>query len=401
MNGMCDRVTRGVLNLAGAGAGVMIALAMLQPAAAQDCARLQAQIARLGGGHSQQLADAVQKQRNEIDRTETYARSVGCENRQFLFFGSPPPPQCGAIAAQIQRMRANFAQMQAELDRYGAAAVDAQRRDLIGRYNGACAAGLQTTAVPARGLDPLNAPPLYETGPMRQVPLDAPDDTPVDESNARGGGKAVCVRLADGGFFPVSYTAQRGGLADLEDLCRALCPNTEVRLFTYRLDGDIEDAVGIDGESYASLPNAHRFEKVYDPAASCKPPGQSWQQALSEAEQRFGSSAGSDIMVTQEKSDELARPRPNARASAAAKPKADTKTPKSKAPLPAAKPSEDASALDAAAAAQVPTAGQESSGISTSEGAGSALITGNQGEVREVIGHDGVKRRIRIVAPSL
>jgi pyruvate dehydrogenase E2 component (dihydrolipoamide acetyltransferase) len=100
----------------------------------------------------------------------------------------------------------------------------------------------------------------------------------------------------------------------------------------------------------------------------------------------------------------LSRPRPEAKAKPKpeAKAKPDSKTSKGKGPPPAvAKPSEDASALDAAAAAQVPTASRESSGISTSGGTGSALIGANQGEVREVIGRDGVKRKIRTVGPSL
>ncbi len=386
-------VTRGVLRWARAGA-VLFAFALPSAALAQteECARMQAQIARLGGGRPLQLEQAAQRQHSEIDRTEAYARSVGCENRQFLFFGSPPPPQCGAIAAQLQRMRANFAQLQAELERSGAAAADSQRRDMIGRYNSACA----TVAPRPRGLNSVFTAPLDEVSPMRQVPLDEPAGGLDDGQSSRGGGKAVCVRLADGGFFPVSYTAQRDSLVDLEDLCRALCPNTEVRLFTYTMGGNIEDAVGIDGESYASLPNALRFEKVYDPAASCKPPGQTWQQALAEAEQRLASSGRSDILVTQQKSDELSRPRPEPR------PKAEAKTPKGRAQpqMPAPIPSEDASALEAAAAAQVPTASRDSSGISASEGSGSTMIGAHQGEMREVTGPDGIKRKIRIVGPS-
>ena len=37
-----------------------------------------------------------------------YAHSIGCENRQFLFFGAAPPPQCDQINGQLGRMRANL-----------------------------------------------------------------------------------------------------------------------------------------------------------------------------------------------------------------------------------------------------------------------------------------------------
>ena len=39
------------------------------------------------------------------------ARSLGCENRKFLFFGSDPPPQCGQLNGQIARMQANLADL--------------------------------------------------------------------------------------------------------------------------------------------------------------------------------------------------------------------------------------------------------------------------------------------------
>ena len=39
-----------------------------------------------------------------------------------------------------------------------------------------------------------------------------------------GGSLALCVRQCDGGFFPVSYAAQRHNLDELQDLCKALCP---------------------------------------------------------------------------------------------------------------------------------------------------------------------------------
>ena len=41
------------------------------------------------------------------------ARSLGCENRKFLFFGSNPPAQCGEVNGQIARMQANLADLQA------------------------------------------------------------------------------------------------------------------------------------------------------------------------------------------------------------------------------------------------------------------------------------------------
>ena len=61
-----------------------------------------------------------------------YAHSIGCDHRQFLFFGSPPPPQCGQINAQIGRMRANLDELQSRAGGAGG------RGELIARYNAQC-----------------------------------------------------------------------------------------------------------------------------------------------------------------------------------------------------------------------------------------------------------------------
>jgi hypothetical protein len=401
----CSRRFRRILVAAVLGVDLVIAAGGAAVAQTADCTRLQAQIAGLshaGGAHAAAYDQAAQKQRGEIDRTSAYARSIGCENRQFLIFGSPPPPQCGAILAQIQRMRGNLEQLQSLAERAGGGpAVEAQRRDLIGRFNSYCGPGaVQRTEIPQpKGFFETlfgGGPPQPQADIPQQVPLDEPS-VAEDARGGHGGPKAVCVRLADGGFFPVSYAAHRGDLEDLEDLCRALCPNTEVKLYTYTLSGDIEQAVSIDGDVYTALPNALKYQKIYDPSASCKPPGQDWQQVLSGAEELLGNTSRRDVIVTPEKAAELSRP------------KLDQKTVKTKVgsgldapqPIPSPKIADDATASEAAAAAQVPTAGRESAGISQGDGRNGATIGAGQGVVREVTGPDGLKRKIRIIGPTL
>jgi hypothetical protein len=389
----------------GAGLGVSIGLSGGATVFAQgvDCQRLQAQIAALshaGNPHAAAYDQALQKQRNELDRTAAYAHSLGCGNRQFLFFGSPPPPQCGAIEAQIQRMRSNLEQLQGLLERAGGGPVaEAQRRDLLGRYNYACGPdAAQRVAVPQpKGFFEM----LFGGGQPQPAPQQVPlEETPApgEETHiAHGGPKAVCVRLIDGGFFPVSYTAHRNDLEDLEDLCRSLCPNTEVKLYTYTLGGDIEQAVSIDGDLYTALPNALKYQKTYDPNASCKPPGQSWQEVLGDAELKLGNSNHRDIVVTPEQAAELSRPKLEQKPGKG-KVGAATEGPQ---PTPSIKTNDDPTASEAAAAAQVPTAGRESAGIGQGDTKRGPTIGAGQGEIREMTGPDGIKRKIRIIEPTL
>ena len=74
-----------------------------------------------------------------------------------------------------------------------------------------------------------------------------------------GGAYMVCVSTCDGSFFPVSYS---GGRTDtLGEICRALCPNAEMALYSFPFGGTIEEATSASGEPYSNLPNAGRINR--------------------------------------------------------------------------------------------------------------------------------------------
>ncbi len=125
-----------IFGLAGAFLAIAAAIGAAQAQSA-DCQRLQQAIVAAGhggGGQSAQYGAAAQKQRGEIDRTVAYARSIGCENKKFLFFGNDPPAQCDQINGQISRMQANLASLEQR-----AGGGDGGRAELVARYNSQCA----------------------------------------------------------------------------------------------------------------------------------------------------------------------------------------------------------------------------------------------------------------------
>ena len=281
-------------------AATMIACAPAALAQTYECDRRRAQIASSSPAASPQAARyaaAADKQRQELDRTSAYARSIGCDNRQFLIFGNPPPPQCGGLEAQMQRMRANLANLQAQAR--GGDAI-AQRQALQARFEATCRPG-------ANGL----FDSLFGSS-REQIPIDdiaPPMRDPAEDGRPRGGSMAVCVRACDGGYFPVSYSARSSRYDSLEELCQAQCPGTKTALYTMPPSGTIDQAVGTDGEPYASMENAGKFRKTYNPTCACKPPNKSWVEALAQAEELLGRKAASDVIVTPEKSEELSRPK--------------------------------------------------------------------------------------------
>ncbi|MGH6858352.1 MAG: DUF2865 domain-containing protein [Methylocella sp.] len=342
----------------------------LGPASSQSngCGELAARIAALGEGsqtYPNHSGGAAQKQRAELDRAIRYARALGCDRSQFFLFDTAPP-QCPGLNAQIQQMQANLAQYRGGADPAGNAAA---RQQLTARYNVYCRGQVQVASQPRqRGFfetlfgifSPNSNPFSVDQSPRIEqvVPLPGEDLAP------RGGSQAVCVRDCDGGFFPLSLSARQSDPDQLTGLCQALCPNTSVSVYTRSPNQDINTAVSLDGDTpYSDLPNALKFEKTFDPACTCKPPGQSWAEALAGAEQLLGRERKSDIVVTPEKSAELA------------KPKFERAVP----PTPGTQPS---------------AAKEDQTGTNSANAEG-------QAGTKEETGPDGVKRRVRIIVPPL
>jgi hypothetical protein len=369
------------------GAAALALFASLSTAVAQglECSRLQAQIASMGPGDASAaagFADAARRQQYELERTQAYAQSIGCNSKQFLFFGAAPPAQCGGLQTQILRMRENVASLQVQQRR----AADGGRSELVARFNASCR-GEQTLPARANLIDRLlgaNAPAETVIDPMDPAALDDP---------AKGGSKTVCVRTCDGGFFPLATSSRRGGAEGVADMCRALCPNVETRVFTYYASGDIDQAVALDGTPYKSLPNALKFRTKFDPTCTCKPADKSWVQALAEAEALLGRSR-SDIVVTPQKAEELSR------ASTAAPKAPPAKTPPGKPGAPARAQVDTTLAVEAAANAKAPTASNDSAGIAANTGGTAKTYGLKDGEVREQ-GTAAGTRKVRVVGPTL
>ncbi len=377
-----------------------------------ECARLQQAIASAprGGGPAQAALD---RQRAQLAQVSAYAHSIGCDNQKFLFFGSDPPPQCGQIKGQIARLRASVSSLEASAGGAGG------RADLIARYNAQCAGaprqpgnifealfggGRQQTYEP---VDPSSIPP-----DQQQQMLDNSIEQQKGEGvNARAGSYAVCVKTCDGSFFPVSYSGAGSRADTLEDVCRSLCPNTDVALYSFPFGGTINEAMSAGGEPYVNLPNALNFQKTYDASCSCRRKGESWAQALAGAETKYGHEAH-DILVTPEKSAEMARP-----IIAKTDPKAKGKNAKAGPATPDANAtaqngatdaqsslapgqSLDANGTDTALSAAAAAVSREASGIGAGDAQTGANFGPNQGRVVTEKGPDGVNRKVRIVGPT-
>lgn len=354
-----------------------------------DCTALRAKIAALdsqGAARPNRYSEAARTQRSELDRTVSYARSLGCDQPEIPIFGPPRPARCSGLEAKIAQMQANLGQLEAA----ATSGTDRARQDLIARYDAYCRSPTQ-----ARQKDPVTD--FFESlfgGLASPHPPQAaaPWAPPMDESgdlepntSPHGGSLAVCVRSCDGGFFPLHVSARSADASYLTDLCRALCPNAEVAVYTKSPGGDIERAASLEeGTAYSDLPNASKFRTTYDSSCTCKPPRQSWVEALAGAERILGEGRRGDILVTPETSAALSKALPQGKDVPSKRARAEASGARSEAGDPAG--------LQPTAGAPRPTSAAD---------AVAATPEPAPGSIKEITGPDGVKRRVRIIAPTL
>ena len=305
------------------------------------CPRLEAQLAALdrGGGTGDPARDeqirryqeAAAKQQSELDRVTFQAKRMGCDSSGFFSLFSGQSAQCGPVNNQIQQMRANLEQITTSLERlrggFGADRENQRRSILLALAQSNC--GPQY-ANAARGLgnflDNLFGNNNYPGAPS------------ADLGPQSGTFRTVCVRTCDGAYFPISFATMPARFPDDERTCKALCPAAEATLFTYRNPGeDINQAVSINGQPYASSPNAFRYRQEFNPSCACKAAGQTWSDALKSIDDRAAAEQQGDIIVTEESAKKMSRV-PTKPAPAAAK-KGTTAAVPDAAPAPDAPPS--------------------------------------------------------------
>ena len=108
-----------------------------------------------------------------------------------------------------------------------------------------------------------------------------------------------CVRLCDGYYWPVSFTATRGEFARDSKTCEQSC-DLSVALHVYRNPGEEpEDMVDLQGRPYTMLDSAFRYRGSYNPACKCRP--QPWEEASRQRHLSYKISAQADAGTTEKR----------------------------------------------------------------------------------------------------
>jgi uncharacterized protein DUF2865 len=273
------------------------------------CARLEGQLSAIDHGGNdparadqiKRYEDAVSKQEAELDRAVAQGRKLGCESSGFFSLFNSQNPQCGPLNGQISQMRANLSHIQTDLQRLqaGGADNDSQRQGIL------------------VALSQNNCGPQYrsvETGNGGffgglfggNNPFAQQQD--VSQSNTF---RTICVRTCDGFYYPISFATTQARFQDDQLECQRMCPAAEVNLYSYRNPGeDVGQAVSLTGAPYTALPTAFKYRQEYNAACSCRKPGQSWAQALSQY--RDDTVEQGDIVVNEQRAKALSQPKVDA-----------------------------------------------------------------------------------------
>jgi len=136
------------------------------------------------------------------------------------------------------------------------------------------------------------APRAYQGEPPRLLE-GFPGEERESQPQSGPGGPSVsyCVRTCDGRYFPLPRNAN----ADEQQLCSALCPAAQTKIFN---GSQIDHAVANDGKSYSSMKNAFLYRDKLVPNCTCNgrdPTGTAALDPLDDPTLRPG-----DIVVTAE-----------------------------------------------------------------------------------------------------
>jgi len=286
------------------------------------CVRLEGQLAAFDQGTAdparadqiKRSEDAIAKQQADLDRAVAQAHKAGCAGQGFFALFSALSPQCGPITSQIQGMRGNLDRMMSDLEQLKSGSEDqqGQRRALIGQLAQNNCGEQYTAAANSQGGPRGFFDALFGGGTILN---------PNGDGAPSGTYHTVCVRSCDGYYFPISYSTLPTHFTEDQLTCQRECPATEVALYSFRNPGEgMDQAVSTTGQPYTALPNAYRYRTTLVAGCSCRRPGQSWADALKNADDSSTLENG-DIVVTDKTAKALSQPpKPPGKAAAAANP---------------------------------------------------------------------------------
>ncbi|HXK53141.1 MAG TPA: DUF2865 domain-containing protein [Hyphomicrobiales bacterium] len=218
------------------------------------------------------LDDALGRQQDALNRTESHARQIGCFKTGFLFFRPRRPEECGQLESSIDQMRRNLAQLSARRDQIAGPTRNddpGKQRILQLLAENRCGPQYSRFATFNRTPSIFGSWSEEDSGPgERGIGTDFGRRMLGNVPSYR----TLCVRSCDGYYFPISFATLPERFQTDAEQCRALCPSAVVELYVHENPGGTpEQMVSLNGRPYSSIPTAFRYRKEYVKGCSCNP----------------------------------------------------------------------------------------------------------------------------------
>jgi hypothetical protein len=248
--------------------------------ASPRCQELERQLASDLRGVSQddlrRIDDDLRAADRAYQRMKAEADRGSCYEDMFIFGRSlKRTPRCIELDRQAEQAHQRLTQLQRQRESYGASSGSrrARQEDLVSELarNG-CGDNYARQAEANREANRRSSSPFSfwedEGAPAPREDLNRP---PVSPPMGDGSYRTMCVRLCDGYYFPVNYSASQGQFKDDEARCRDQC-SAPAELYVYRNRGEEVDQMvsSATGKRYTDLPTAFLNRKRYIRGCSCK-----------------------------------------------------------------------------------------------------------------------------------
>jgi hypothetical protein len=259
------------------GTVILAACASLALAQSTDqqirCYQLQQDLAAAsqGGGANPDDLARLDKQIAQYDRvfqgTQAAMQDAGCFE-SFFIFGKAlvRSPQCLNMNDRVEDARRQLAALQQQREALTGGGGNRRRQAELQQAMAQSGCGGQARQPQKRGGGLFDFFGGGQDSDEEQLP-----QTPIYRSiDPNGRYRAVCVRLCDGFYYPISYATTAASLAQDADRCQSSCA-APAELYVYRNPGqEIEQAISLNGSAYMDLPVALKFRKTYVNGCSCK-----------------------------------------------------------------------------------------------------------------------------------
>ena len=261
------------LALGGAALAACASLALAQSSDQQiRCLQLQQELvsASQGGGANADDIARLDQQIAQNDRvfqgTQAAMQDAGCFE-SFFIFGKAlvRSPQCLKMNDRVEDARRQLAALQQQREALTGGGGNKRRQAELQQAMAQSGCGGQVRQPQKRG-------GLFDFfGGGQDSDEEQQSQTPIYRSiDPNGRYRAVCVRLCDGFFYPLSFSTTASSLAQESERCQSSCA-APAELYVYRNPGqEIEQAISLNGSAYMDLPVALKFRKSYVNGCSCK-----------------------------------------------------------------------------------------------------------------------------------